>query len=256
MSRYGLRIRYNLLWQSDWHVGSGYGSAAIDRLSRKGSLGGKETPYVPGSQVKGVVRQACEQLTATLGLPVVETHGVDSNANADLVNSFTPGNLSPLLIDRLFGSRYSGECLFFSNALPEQHRAGALPVVMRNSIDRATGTAASQKLFSTEIVPAKAFSLVGDIEATHPEKQVTPSDSSNDFPYEYSLLVAALRITESLGGDRSTGRGRVVPEIESIRWRSPQQPSWGNISIDEALQPIADVNDLGMFIEAVREDNH
>ena len=254
MSRYGLKIRYSLLWQSDWHVGSGYGTAAIDRLSRRGSLGGKETPLVPGSQVKGVVRQTCEELVATIGLEVVDIHGVDTDATTELVETFIPGNTSPLLIDRLFGSRYSGECLFFSNAMPMQSRLHELPVVMRNSIDRSTGTAASQKLFSTEVVPAEAYSLKGEIEAIHPKEQLTRSDSSDGFPYEYSLLVAALSITESLGGDRSTGRGRVTPEIENIRWRSPLLSSWEVIGVDEALRPLADEDDLGAWIEMVRKD--
>ena len=170
------------------------------------------------------------------------------------MQTFTPASLSPLLIDRLFGSRYSGECLFFSNAQPAKNRPGELPVVMRNSIDRATGTAAAQKLFSTEIVPSNSYLLLGEIEAVHHEKQLTPSGASGAFPYEYSLLVAAFQMTEALGGDRSTGRGRVVPMIESIRWRSPDRQVWEDLSVDDALKPIADDDDLATLIEMAREE--
>ena len=48
-----LDLCYHIVWRGRWHVGSGYQSAVADRLVQR-LLDG--APFVPGSQIKGVLR--------------------------------------------------------------------------------------------------------------------------------------------------------------------------------------------------------
>ena len=102
-----LDLCYDIVWQGRWHVGSGYQSAAADRLLQRLPDG---APFVPGSQIKGVLRHQCERLALALGLEAVDPHDGSEEHNQRLVKHFKPLAKSELVVDRLFGSRYQGEC--------------------------------------------------------------------------------------------------------------------------------------------------
>ena len=221
-----LDIGYRIAWNGRWHVGSGYGSAAVDRLQQR--LGGAGTPFVPGSQVKGVLRHHCERLALALGLEAVDPHAGAEAGDRRLLAHFRPLARSELLIDRLFGSRYQGECVFVTNAIPgggERERREPT-VAARTAIDRVTGTVMERHLFTTELVEADV-DLQGAIRARHPGGVLTQDDEG--FPYEYALLVAGLLSLETLGGDKSAGLGKCEVRIESLRWNGE------NMSPEDAL---------------------
>ena len=208
-----LDIGYRITWKGRWHVGSGYQSAAADRLQRRSGGG---APFVPGSQIKGALRHQCERLAGALGVETVDPHAGAEASNRTLVEHFGPLAKSGLLIDRLFGSRYQGECVFVTNALPaEQEPQGKVAVAARTAIDRVTGTVMERHLFTTENVEA-GTDLHGAIRARHPAGVLTQDDGG--FPYEYALLVAGLLTLETLGGDKSVGMGRCGIDLESLRW--------------------------------------
>ena len=208
-----LDIRYRISWKGRWHVGSGYGTAAADRLQQRSGDG---APFVPGSQVKGALRHHCEQLAAALGVDTVDPHSGAESGDRSLVKHFRPLGKSGLLIDRLFGTRYQGECMFVTNALPAERDTQHTPsVAARTAIDRVTGTVMDQHLFTTETVEAGG-DLRGSIRARHPAGVLT--QDGEGFPHEYSLLVAGLLTLETLGGDKGVGLGRCGIEIESLCW--------------------------------------
>lgn len=194
-------------------MGSGYQSATADRLQRRSGGG---APFVPGSQVKGALRHQCERLAGALGVKTVDPHVGAEAGNRTLVEHFGPLAKSGLLIDRLFGSRYQGECVFVTNALPaEQEPQGKVAVAARTAIDRVTGTVMERHLFTTENVEA-GTDLHGAIRARHPAGVLTQDDGG--FPYEYAVLVAGLLTLEALGGDKGVGMGRCAIELEFLRW--------------------------------------
>ena len=239
-----LDIGYRIAWNGRWHVGSGYGSAAVDRLQQR--LGGAGAPFVPGSQVKGVLRHQCERLALALGLEAVDPHAGAGEGNRSLVEHFRPLAKSKLLIDRLFGSRYQGECVFVTNAVPSKGGEGnaAKPAVAaRTAIDRVTGTVMERHLFTTELVEADV-ELQGAIRARHPGGVLTQEDEG--LPYEYALLVAGLLSLDTLGGDKSTGLGRCEVRIESLRWNGE------NMSPEAALTSFEELEWADM-IEMLRE---
>ena len=240
-----LDLYYEIVWNGRWHVGSGYQSAVADRLLRR--MGGvKGDPFVPGSQLKGVLRYQCEQLALALGLKAINPHAITKDDEQNLLDHFTPLANSELIVDRLFGSRYQGECLFVTNAMPiSSDLEDKVVVQTRTAIDRVTGTVMEQHLFTTELVEREK-KLRGQIRGRHSDGVLTQDD--NGFPYEYALLLSALPMLNALGGDKSVGLGRcnIKIEEESLRWNGCP------ISLDNALQgfheaikefEIADLND-------------
>ena len=236
-----LDIGYRITWQGRWHVGSGYQSAAADRLQQR--FGG--APFVPGSQVKGALRHQCERLATALGAETVDPHAGAEPGDRNLVKHFGPLAKSGLLIDRLFGSRYQGGCVFVTNAEPaKQEPQSTIAVAARTAIDRITGTVMEQHLFTTETVVAGP-GLHGAIRARHPAGVLTQDDDG--FPYEYALLAAGLLTLETLGGDKSVGMGRCAIKVESLCWNNV------NTKIETALASFHEP-DWAVLVNMVREE--
>lgn len=240
-----LDLRYRIVWQGRWHVGSGYQAAVADRLLRRLPNG---SPFVPGAQIKGVLRHQCERLALTLSLEAVDPHASSKEHGQQLVKHFTPLAKSKLMVDRLFGSRYQGECMFVTNAVPTSSEAkNTAPVQTRTAIDRITGTVMERHLFTTELTEGD-IELRGTIRARHPAGVLTQDEDG--FPYEYSLLIAGLLSLDALGGDKSVGLGRCRIELEekALRWNDER------ISKEEALQSF-DEPEWGVMLEMVREES-
>lgn len=238
-----LDLCYHIVWQGCWHVGSGYQSAAADRLVQRLPDG---SPFVPGSQIKGVLRHQCERLTLALGLKTVNPHAGIEEDEHSLVEYFMPLEKSDLMVDRLFGSRYQGECLFVTNAVPMSSEVeSASSVQARTAIDRVTKTVMEHHLFTTELT-GRDISLRGKIRARHPAGILTQEEDG--FPYEYALLVAGLISLDALGGDKSVGLGRceVDLETESLRWNGQRIP------LDEVLQSFRE-EEWGEWVNTLRE---
>ena len=238
-----LDLCYHIVWQGRWHVGSGYQSAVADRLLQRLPDG---APFVPGSQVKGVLRHQCERLTLALGLKAVNPHAGTEKDEHSLVEYFKPLEKSDLMVDRLFGSRYQGECLFVTNAVPVSSEESMSSVQARTAIDRVTGTVMEQHLFTTELTEGNV-NLLGKIRARHPAGVLTQYEDG--FPYEYDLLVAALLSLDALGGDKSLGLGRckIQLEPESLYWNGQR------ISLDKVLQSFQELpEDWGEWVSTLR----
>lgn len=232
-----LDVVFHIVWQANWHAGSGEGSAGIDRLVRRlprPKKGKKGLPFLPGAQLKGVLRHQCERLAALFGCDVVSPHQVGGELPQELLNHFRPLAVSGLLIDRLFGTRYQGDCLFVDDATPDTQDGWESRPHSRTAIDRLSRTARDQTLFVSEVVTGHGRRLRGSLRARHPSGVLTQYDDG--FPLEYALLLAGLRTVESLGGSRSSGMGSCCIEIagEVVRWNGKEIP------VDEALGSFAE----------------
>ena len=244
-----LDLKYHIIWEGRWHVGSGYQSAAADRLLRR--LGGTDgAPFVPGSQIKGVLRYQCERLALALGLEAVNPHTGIEEDEKNLVTHFKPLTESTLVVDRLFGTRYQGECLFVTNAVPALPEAKTVTSVQpRTAMDRLTRTVMEQHLFTTEFSEGNDR-LQGTIRARHPSGVLTQYEDG--FPYEYALFLVSLLSMETLGGDKSTGLGRCRIEIieDTLSWNRER------ISSDKVLQSFKDEPDeWSLMLEMLREES-
>ena len=243
-----LDLSYNITWEGRWHVGSGYQSATADRLLRR--FGGVDgAPFVPGSQIKGVLRYQCERLALALGLEAVNPHTGIEEDEKNLVTHFKPLTKSTLVIDRLFGTRYQGECLYLTNAVPVLPKERTVTSVQpRTALDRVTGTVMEQHLFTTEFSEGNA-SLQGTIRARHPAGVLTQYEDG--FPYEYALLLVSLLSLDTLGGDKSTGLGRCKIQFKenTLFWNRK------HISSEEILQSFrAEPDEWVLMLEMLREE--
>lgn len=243
-----LNVAYTIAWHGRWHVGSGYRSSSTHRLLRR-VAGPRSAPFVPGSQVKGVLRHQCERLVQTFKMEAVDPHATSKDQERLLVHHFKPLVASTLMVDRLFGTRYQGDCLFVENAMlmtPSETRSSTQT---RTAIDRVTGTIREHHLFTTEIAEAEEkLELCGTIRARHPSGILTQEDQDT-FPHEYSLLVAGIMSIEALGGDKSTGLGQCSIRVSdgSLSWN-------GNpITLDFALKNLREP-EWGEEIQMIREN--
>jgi CRISPR/Cas system CSM-associated protein Csm3 (group 7 of RAMP superfamily) len=254
-----LDVEFTIQWEAPWHVGSGQGTAGVDRLVRRRACGrrGARLPYVPASELKGVLRHQCERLLTALGGQIVSPHVAPAAEPPDeLLEDFVPLRHSALVIDRLFGTRYEGECLFVEDALPPESphdRQVSLPTmaVGRTSIDRLTGTVRHRTLFVTEVVIARDAVLHGRLQARHGPGVLTPSDGDSGFPMEYSLLLAGLLSIDALGGDKSAGLGRCRIDVPD------QHVRWNDIPTFPLSQALASFEESEWIelLKMVREDN-
>lgn len=225
-----LIVKYEMHFEGPWHIGSGQDRGLVDSaviLQRIPLDNGKVEyrPVIPGSTVKGRLRTACEDIAVLLGLDVIDPH--DDGPGS--LPAFTPHKSSGYIVNRLFGSRFAGECLFVSDAvwqgeyhdqLNRQPRTGV-------SLDRLTGTAKPKHLFHIETV--LGGTLVGSIEAFHHAEDLM---AESGFPSEYALLLLGLQSLKQLGGKRSIGWGQFSTRIMSVTyndqpveeeiWRNPE----------------------------------
>jgi CRISPR/Cas system CSM-associated protein Csm3 (group 7 of RAMP superfamily) len=221
----------------------------VDRLVLQRSNGRKRVPFVPGSQIKGVLRHRCERLAALLGGEVISPHvvsrpGQGGSTTEGVLQHFGPLARSDLLIDRLFGSRYQGECLFVEDALPAAESPGRIWPHSRTSIDRLTGTARAKRLFVSEVVEQPV--LTGRLRARHPAKVLTQLE--NEFPYEYALLLTGLLDLDSLGGGRSSGLGQCRISISTLHWNDQR-----GYPLTEALDSFKDAKWLDWVVSVRKE---
>lgn len=208
-----IHLRYNLVFESAFHCGSGLPRLLLDRAVRRNASG---ELFVPGATFKGVLRERCEQLAKLFGLTPRLTH--DEQAALDEY-------AAPDLLARIFGSRrWPGELYFDDLKLASnlsqliQDSSGnpdnRLQVQERTqvSLSRRTGTAKPNFLFSSEFGVGDLV-FEGEISGYLSD---LPIDSAPEMTYALMLLVAGLLALDRLGGNKSTGAGRCRIEITGL----------------------------------------
>jgi len=225
-------------------IGSGFSDQTINRKSLRAPNGG---PYIPGSTLKGIIRNECEKLVKLFDFPVISPHNFETLAN------FSSGKNHEYLIDHLFGSRFEGDKLFFSDALPAKEAEKIITeVISRNSIDRERRTAKDGHLFSTEYI--RNMSNEGDYinyfsEINGYHQKLT----EENFPPEYCFLLLGILNCSKIGGDKSTGAGWLDEgiKIESLEYNNKQY------SQDDFLKEFLSYqfSEIKALIDLYREDN-
>ena len=75
-----------------------------------------ESPLFRGPRSKGLCVTNVNDWLSPWTLKQINPHAGTKDDEQSLVKYFTPLTNSNLIVDRLFGSRYQGECLFVTNA--------------------------------------------------------------------------------------------------------------------------------------------
>ncbi len=205
-------LRYTLTMKSAFHFGTGLRKGLIHRSlaqNREGYL------FIPGSTIKGSLRNQLHDLQDVLGLRH-KFSAVNPNRDTEALAEFKP---SEDFMRFIFGTRYIPSTLFFDDAhLAKNDRAHfdglklddkkylAKQSEMRTQvcISRLTRTAESDKLFSSEF-GIRELNFDGRI---YGRLSGVPLDGSN-YSYSLIMLLAALKALDQLGGNKSTGAGEV-----------------------------------------------
>ncbi len=208
-------LHYQLRFHSAFHFGTGLRTGLIHRGIARSSDG---FLYVPGSSVKGRLRNQATHLAHLLEVEVREPHD-----NTD-VSEFAPqGDITALI----FGSRFRPGTLFFDDAqLCDEDRKFFQPKQNDNrfmtkqtetrtqvSISRLTSTARRGMLFSSEYgIPEMRFD--GRIYGYLPGVPTVDDDTKT---YSLVLLLSALCSLDRLGGNTSMGAGSITCAITRLQ---------------------------------------
>lgn len=233
-----IRIEYRLAVESAMHVGSGFRGVILDRIALKDAC---NRPFIPGSQMKGIVRDCCRRMAGALGLDSGLNPHDDTNPSVGLAFEQLG---SP--VDRLFGTRTTeGSCfLRFSDLLPVSDHQQRFGGRSRVQLSRVLGSARPHHLYSTELVESLDAEQVyrGRIHGWH--ERLAAEEGA--IPVAYGLLVAGLLMVEAVGADRTVGLGACRPVIDRLEINGQSREP------EEALDAISDP-ELGDLYELLRE---
>ena len=191
-----MNINYQITFYNDWHCGSGLAAGAdVDLLVVKDRQG---LPYVPGKTVKGLLREAMEQIYALQGKDV-----------ENLVPMLGRETDNPDETTAACGQMSQG-CSFFTNAELAADEAQAIVstgttrylyrTIASTAIDPLTGTARQHSLRRMQVtVPCVMHGRIIDV----------PEGLKDD-------VINALRYIKRLGQSRNRGYGRcdIVAQVE------------------------------------------
>lgn len=190
------KLKVSVRLRSDLHIGTGSGGRSwVDRAVVRDATG---RPLIPGSHMKGVMRDNTEQLAALL------EHRI---CRAPRAENMCETQNDACIVCKLYGNPKLPSSLIFSDMLmQERYVDPALVVSIRNnvSIDRHRKVAKDGRLFNSEVV-SSAVSFAGEILIT---RCLTDE--------EKRLLKLSASFTERLGGSKSTGMGVVTVELSEV----------------------------------------
>ena len=221
MQRDFISIDYLIEFESPFHFGTGLQRGLLDRSVCRDA---NDYLYIPGSTLKGVFRERCEQIARLVGLRAVSPHD-EQQALAGFRNDID-------IIDRIFGSRYKPGEIYFDNAtmLKEDQeffdsdsssyesskRYIHLQTESRTqtSISRFLGTAREQALFQSEF-GIKTLRFEGQIFGYLEGFRLLVKET---WSYSLLLLVAGICANDQIGGNKSTGMGKYACQIQKLQF--------------------------------------
>ena len=196
MARKPVSIALTLVFETPPSIAAaGVFSSMADRVVERNARG---QFIIPGSQVKGKVRHACEQLVRALGQPVC-----DAPLAATMCPN-PPGSDPPCVICHIFGSPALRGALRFADLVWEEgdHPEGNAPLApaLRTmiGINRRRATVAEERLFLVETAPYFRTQLFRHAQAI---------TGALDSVAQVKLLLAGLNLILAWGGMKSRGLG-------------------------------------------------
>ena len=214
---------------------AGAGAVMADKVVVRNGLG---EYIVPGSQLRGTLRHACERLLRALGPTDALCHGprpeqmcpqVDNTAIRQIPDPYAPDStIRCCAICAVFGSPYFPSPLQFHDMVctnpfrrsgnspyssPTEARLGQETIRPMVSMNRRRGVAEAKRLFFIETTPAQP-----QLTFSNPQAVV----GTLELVAQAKLLLAGLRMLVSLGGGRSRGLGW-MGIAEATAWLDDQQ---------------------------------
>jgi CRISPR/Cas system CMR subunit Cmr4 (Cas7 group RAMP superfamily) len=245
MANNRVHIAYQLTFTTPFHFGTGLRVGLTDRTIVRDNDG---YLYVPGSTIKGVVREYCEQLSHLYDEDVdsmCELIGKPAKSRAELdrireaIASPHDGRAAlwaltqPIsMTTRIFGAHHYPGHLFFEDARQTEeskkeynsredddeeskgkYKGLQTDLYTQARLDRPTRTAVAGALYTSEF-GIKDFTFVGSINGW---LQCYKIETLADGPtYSLLLLLAGLHMIDRLGGNKSAGKGKCKCEVGTV----------------------------------------
>ncbi len=244
-----IELNYELHFMAPFHCGTGLRVGLIDRTVVRDHDG---YLYVPGSTIKGCLREQCEWLARLYEVldPVMRERIASPHEKQ---NTLRAKGQPATMVTRIFGAPHHPGRLFFEDARQKdadkqeyddtrdrktgkgRYKSLQTSLYTQVRIDRPTRTAAPGALYTSEFgAPsagasgARNFAFAGSITGWLTCTQI---ETLEDGPtYSLLLLLAGLHMLDRLGGNKSTGKGKCRIEIKGLkiedqecseeRWRS------------------------------------
>lgn len=214
MPRDFINIGYQIQFETPFHLGTGLRRGLLDRSVCRDANG---YLYIPGSTLKGVLREKCEQIARVFDLCAVSPHN-----EREAIDRFRDDTD---IVDRIFGSRYKPGELYFDNAnlieedqrlfdsdsdrISERYIHLQTETRMQTSISRTLGTVREQALLQSEF-GIRTLCFEGEV---YGHLEGFRIDEKNPWSYSLLLLVAGICANDRIGTNKSTGMGRYSCEI-------------------------------------------
>lgn len=242
-------LRYRLHFSSAFHFGTGLRAGLVHRAIARRRDG---LPYVPGSTLKGVLRDQATQIARLLAAPARAPHP----EGEEDVGEFAPGGD---VVAGIFGSRVAPGPLCFDDAAlcaedqalltvgdGRSVRLRLPPTETRTqvSMSRRLGTARSGLLFTSEY-GLEGMRFDGRIAGA---LRGVPPLSDGGRSYELTLLLAALYSLERIGGNTSVGAGRVRCQILGLAVNGAEVQEQERLTLLDGLAELE-------YYELSRDDN-
>lgn len=251
-----LSLSYQLRFISGFHCGTGLRQGLIHRGVARDADG---FLYVPGSTLKGILRDHATSIARLLKLdiplPHAQTAGLDHFATTCDV------------VAHIFGSVFRPGTLFFDDALmhqedrkffnsdsgtdkehTERFRAQQIDTRTQVSMSRVTGTARRGMLFSSEY-GIRELRFCGTIQG---RLSGVPTIDDATTSYSLVLLLAALCSLDRIGGGKSTGFGHVVCHITHLSLNN-DTPYSGDTATEKVAACLALLPELELYLEQEKE---
>jgi len=224
-------LSYKITFETWFHIGSGLAGGLLDALVRRDTHGNL---VIPGSTLKGLIRENCEHLAKLCDLPTLEPHvpkgeliGTKNSVEAYLEQLCNNHNI----IAAIFGSPFKPGTVYFSDAYLTSEwqsfftgRPGLSKTIdvhprTRLRLSRRTRTAQSKGLFHAEYAPAQV-TFAGQIQGSLGGLRM----ESMDLTYNTLVLIAGVLLIERIGCFRSAGCGRCRVELAEDNISGQIQP--------------------------------
>ena len=226
MSNDRIQIDYSLTFTTPFHFGTGLREGLIDRSVRRNADG---YLYMPGSTLKGLIRENCERLARLFDPHNEQIDRIASPHDAEnaLRDLYDPQNTT--VISEIFGSQCRPGLLFFDDAQQSKedlklyysqdkseqkgkYRNIQTDTYTQVRLDRITRTSVAGALYTSEF-GLRNLAFHGSISGWLPHTPITGLDG---ISHALLLLLAGLLMVDRIGGNKSTGKGACTLEITRI----------------------------------------
>ena len=223
-----IQLHYQLAFTTPFHCGTGLRVGLIDRTivrDRDGYL------YVPGSTLKGILRERCEQLARLYEELDPEMLAAIASPHDEKRALWALEQQAPTMITRIFGSHSFPGRLFFDDARQTdeakqaydskergakgKYKAAQVDLSTQARLDRPTGMAVPGALYTSEF-GVKDLVFEGQISGW---LECLALEALEKGPtYSLLLLLAGLHLLDRLGGNKSTGKGQCQCTITHMQF--------------------------------------